>query len=154
MFEAAKVELVVLEDLRLIDSGQSTIVRAGQRVRLTLLRAQKLLKRAPGAAALVPRVKPGVWVEWRTPDGARRGPALVRESFVDSTSGFTWLGIEWEQTEYLLREDQIVELPIANPYGVRIHCALGTRELDKAQFERQLKCRGKPCWNHLGPKAE
>ena len=66
---------------------------------------------APGAAALVPTVKPGVFVEWRAPNGTRRGPALVRESFVDSTSGFTWLGIEWKETEYLLREDQIVELP-------------------------------------------
>ena len=30
-----EVELVLFEDLRMIDSGHSTIVRAGQRVRLT-----------------------------------------------------------------------------------------------------------------------
>ena len=108
MLENAEVELVLLEDLRMVDSGHSTIVRAGQRVHLTLPQAQNLLKKAPGAAALVPTVKPGVLVEWRTPNGTRRGPALVRESFVDSTSGFTWLVTKWEEIEYLLQEDQIV----------------------------------------------
>lgn len=110
MLENAEVELVLLEDLRMVDSGLSTIVKAGERVRLTLPRARNLLKNVPGAAALVPTVKTGVFVEWRAPNGTKRGPALVRECFVDSTSGFTWLGIEWEETEYLLREDQIVVL--------------------------------------------
>mgnify|MGYP001577991577 CR=1 FL=1 len=109
MLENAEVELVLLEDIRLVDSGHSTVVRAGQRVRLALRRAQNLLRKAPGAAALVPTVKPGVLVEWLTHSGTKRGPALVRESFIDSSSGFTWLVIEWENTESLLREDQIVE---------------------------------------------
>jgi len=109
MLENAEVELVFLEDLRMVDSGQSTIVRAGQRFRLTLPQAKILLRKAPGAAVLVPTVKPGTLVKWRTHGGTRRGPALVRESFIDSSSGFTWLVIEWENTESLLREDQIAE---------------------------------------------
>ena len=112
MLENAEVELVLLEDLRMVDCGHSSIIRAGQRIRLSLPRAQILLMKVPGAAALVPTVKPGVWVEWRAPNGATRGPVLVRESFVDSTSGFTWLRIEWEETDYLLRENQIVVLQI------------------------------------------
>lgn len=111
MFENAEVELVLLEDLRMVDCGHSSIIRAGQRVRLSLPRAQDILTKVPGAAALVPTVKPGVLVEWQAPNGAQRGPALVRESFVDAASGFTWMVIEWEESEYLLRENQIVVQP-------------------------------------------
>ena len=101
------VELMAIEDLQLCNGEQSTVVLAGQRVRLSLRQAQCILSKAPDAAVLVPTVRPGTSIFWHVAGVGRCGPAQVCDSFVDSTSGHTWLGVEWQGATQLIRGDQV-----------------------------------------------
>lgn len=103
------VEIVAIEDLELRDGGRlMAVLLAGQRMRLSLRYAQHLLSIAPEAAALVPSVKLGSVIFWQVAGMGRCGPAEVADSFVDSTSGRTWVSVEWQGATQLIRGEQVV----------------------------------------------
>jgi len=66
---------------------------------------------APEAVVAVPSVRPGTSVTWWALEKGMNGPSLVLDSFVDLTSGRTWLLVNWHGALHLIADTEVCWFP-------------------------------------------